>query len=265
MQKVPLPDINVTVQLSGGTVFSFMTQNVTGMSLLIKGEYLSENTEYQVKVRAIPSLHFEGTWSDWSRTARITRRIHAYMVPSVPATLAPFYRQVKPGVEAMSFKPEQFSHMHIQPMKAAEEASSSGESGAVSAEPSSEDLGDHCLDWDLPAAPDGPGGRRWRSTSDSSTFTGESASTLLSYQSSSADGMYSRPRSRSQSPPTVPRAAEGGRGPSLPGFSGSFGRGDPPEGPEVNLNGPTQPNREADYVTMSSFRQGGPERPRDGD
>jgi len=164
----------------------------------------------------------------------------------------------------MTFKPEQFSRVYIQPMKAAEEPSSSGESRAASAEPSSEDLGDLCLDWDLPAA---PGRRRWRSTSDnSSTFTGESASTLLSYQSSSADGTYSPPRSRSPSPPTVPRAAEGGRGPSLPGSSGSFGpQGDPPEGPEVNLNEPTQPNRDADYVTMSSFSQGGPERPRDGD
>lgn len=155
----------------------------------------------------------------------------------------------------MSFKPEQFSQVYIQPINAAEEPLSSGKSRSTSADMSSEDLGgDLCLHWEVsPAVAAGAGGRRWRSTSDSSTFTGESASTLLSFQSSLADGMYSQPRSRSQSPSTVPRAEEGGRGLSLPGSSGSLGQGDPPDGPEVNLNGPTQPHSDAVYVTMSSF------------
>ncbi|KAM6984856.1 interleukin-7 receptor subunit alpha, partial [Aplochiton taeniatus] len=41
--------------------------NITSGPLFIEGEYLRKDTEYHVKVRAIPTGgYFEGFWSDWS-------------------------------------------------------------------------------------------------------------------------------------------------------------------------------------------------------
>ncbi|CAL8278886.1 unnamed protein product [Merluccius merluccius] len=147
----------------------------------------------------------------------------------------------------MSFEPEQFSHMNIQPMEKIDEQPSSKAQAMSDDQFGQQEDGKLCLDQDLSTL-----GMRGRSTSDTSTFTGESASTLLSL--SSADGTCSYPRSRSPSPPMVFHPAEGGL--DLPGS---------PEDhhwdPSLEVHGPTQPSRDAVYVTMSSFYHSkGPEK-----
>ena len=139
---------------------------------------------------------------------------------------------------AMTLEPEQFSQMNVQPMKKTEERP--GESQAATAEPTAqrEDSG-FGLDQELSTS-----GMRWRSASDTSGFTGESASTALS--ESSEEETYSRPNNRSPSPSMGMHAAEGRRD-----ASESSGDGQRDASPEVN--GPTQPCRDAVYVTMSSF------------
>ncbi|XP_059905694.1 interleukin-7 receptor subunit alpha isoform X1 [Gadus macrocephalus] len=266
---------------------SELTRNVTGEeSLVIAVEHLTEGTTYQVKVRAIPFDLYGGSWSDWSNTVEfyinsttkeigegsaeflrqmitvgivsgilviaifcaicVTRKnihhkIRAYTsythVPRIPSTLSPIYKQVKLGF-AMTLEPEQFSHMNVQPMKKTEERP--GESQAATAEPTAqrEDSG-FGLDQELSTL-----GMRWRSASDTSGFTGESASTALS--ESSEEETYSRPNNRSPSPSMGMHAAEGRR--DAPESSGDGQRDASPE-----VNGPTQPCRDAVYVTMSSF------------
>ncbi|CAL8322541.1 unnamed protein product [Lota lota] len=263
------------------TADNTLTENVTGIeSLIIAGEYLTEHTTYHVKVRAIPSGTFEGTWSDWSnpvefytdstrkergeRSAEslipmfvvilgilvmsvicsifvmrknIHQSIRTYTRPRIPTTLSPIYKQVKLGF-AMTFEPEQFSHMNIQPMKKIKERPS--ESQAMSTDPTAQrEDSDFGLDQELSTS-----GMRRRSTSDTSTFTGGSASTLLS--GSSEEATYSRPNNRSPSPSMVLHAAEGGQ--NLPESSDDSQRDPSPE-----VNGPMQPSRDAVYVTMSSF------------
>ena len=139
---------------------------------------------------------------------------------------------------AMTFEPEQFSHMNVQPMKKTEERP--GESRAESPEPTAqrEDSG-FGVDQELSTS-----GMLWRSASDTSGFTGESTSTVLS--ESSEEETYSRPNNRSPSPSTVLRAAEGGR--DLPESSGGSRREPSPE-----VTRATQPSGDAVYVTMSSF------------
>ncbi|XP_072309856.1 interleukin-7 receptor subunit alpha [Eucyclogobius newberryi] len=44
-----------------------LTQNMTSASMNIGRDHLRSGTEYHVKVRAIPWVHFQGTWSEWSR------------------------------------------------------------------------------------------------------------------------------------------------------------------------------------------------------
>uniref|UniRef100_A0A8C5CDF9 Fibronectin type-III domain-containing protein n=1 Tax=Gadus morhua TaxID=8049 RepID=A0A8C5CDF9_GADMO len=89
-----------------------------------------------------------------------------------------------------------------------------------------------------------PGESQAATADDTSGFTGESASTALS--ESSEEETYSRPNNRSPSPSMGMHAAEGRRD-----ASESSGDGQRDASPEVN--GPTQPCRDAVYVTMSSF------------
>ena len=138
----------------------------------------------------------------------------------------------------MTLEPEQFSHMNVQPMKKMEERP--GESQAASAKPPAqrEDSG-FGVDQELSTSE-----MRWRSASDTSGFTGELASTVLS--ESSEEETFSQSNNRSPSPSMGPHTTGGGQ--DVPEPSGDS-RGDP--SPEVN--GPTQPSRDAVYVTMSSF------------
>lgn len=43
-------------------------QNISQLSLKIDMDHFKKNSEYHVKVRAIPQIYLEGTWSEWSET-----------------------------------------------------------------------------------------------------------------------------------------------------------------------------------------------------
>ncbi|KAF7651728.1 hypothetical protein LDENG_00106450 [Lucifuga dentata] len=131
---------------------STMIQNMTDSeSLSIGMEHLQKSTEYYIKVRAIPSRYFQGTWSEWSPSFTFythfeemddgqatlytlyiclvaavllacstvflwKKKVHTYMWPSIPQpkhTLVQIYKPIKDSA-GMSFIPaEVFNDLKI--------------------------------------------------------------------------------------------------------------------------------------------------------
>ncbi|KAK6315784.1 hypothetical protein J4Q44_G00133080 [Coregonus suidteri] len=143
------------------SVKNTLVQNITYQPLIIEGdEYLHKNTEYHVKVRAKPNgKYFDGSWSEWSaslsfRTDAETnvqmltyslivaifdlllvtlavsifwrKQIHSFIWPSIPhpkhtlLQIVQTYEPMKQG-QPLSFNPEVFSDLNIQPVELAGE------------------------------------------------------------------------------------------------------------------------------------------------
>ncbi|XP_041753772.1 interleukin-7 receptor subunit alpha isoform X2 [Coregonus clupeaformis] len=142
------------------SVKNTLVQNITYQPLIIEGdEYLHKNTEYHVKVRAKPNgKYFDGSWSEWSaslsfRTDAETnvqmltyslivaifdlllvtlavsifwrKQIHSFIWPSIPHpkhTLLQIVQTYEPMKgQPLSFNPEVFSDLNIQPVELAGE------------------------------------------------------------------------------------------------------------------------------------------------
>ncbi|XP_069023847.1 interleukin-7 receptor subunit alpha isoform X1 [Embiotoca jacksoni] len=222
-------------------------------------KHLHKNTEYRVKVRAIPLTFLPGTWSEWSETYSFctpagvqaqtgdseafilivcfvsvvalassvvvfwknNHRIFSYMWPSIPHPKQTLVHICRPNKGLLlNLKPEVFSALRVDPLEK-----------TTSEEPSTDD----------------PDGRPWidpGSTQSSDCRSTTSATTEeleLSTLLSSSDGEDSLP-STSPSPVHVPPLEERPHTPERCA-----------EGMEVEVFGGSQ--QEEAYVTMSSFYQ----------
>ncbi|TKS85116.1 Unconventional myosin-Vb [Collichthys lucidus] len=66
--KEILTDGNQLFQLLIWSAGSSTVQNISQLSLKIDMDHFEKNSEYHVKVRAIPQIYLQGTWSEWSQT-----------------------------------------------------------------------------------------------------------------------------------------------------------------------------------------------------
>ncbi|XP_056146871.1 interleukin-7 receptor subunit alpha [Lampris incognitus] len=137
-----------------------LIRNITSEALIIDGEYLQKNTDYHVKVRAIPKTNLQGSWSEWSTTlnfstnielheerekARVLlyyltvslvtfllviwsvvffwrRKIYTYIWPNIPHPKHTLVQIYKPvKTLPVSFNPEVFSDLNIVPVEKIEE------------------------------------------------------------------------------------------------------------------------------------------------
>ncbi|XP_070707236.1 interleukin-7 receptor subunit alpha [Pempheris klunzingeri] len=248
---------NQLFQLLVWTAGREMVQNISASETMnIDMQHLQKNTEYHVKVRAIPQMYLQGSWSEWSgqfsfsvptedKVQKMTYKligclvlllavpstavffwkikIFTYMWPSIPHPKHTLVHICKPNKGLLlNFKPEVFSALKVCPAEKPEEQRS------AAAGPQSDPV----------CSTQSSGG----STSTTSVSTEElELSALLSRSSSDGeDGL----QSTSPSPIHVLRLGEGPHAPQA-----ELGAG----GREVEACGVNQP--EEAYVTMSSFYQ----------
>ncbi|XP_038136468.1 interleukin-7 receptor subunit alpha [Cyprinodon tularosa] len=239
---------NQLFQFNLWTKGSNITQNISSQNFLpIDMQHLRQNSEYEVRVRAIPNRGWKGTWSEWSEvytfeipgepqwqtTVNILvvsfssvvllsliiifwrNKIFTYMWPSVPHPKQTLIQICKPNKGLLlNLNPEVFSSLKVYPQEEApsEEAEPSLGPAAAGGSPSSSAQSSDC-----------------RSTTSISTEELE-ISALLSR--SSSDGEDSLPRD-STSPVNVPQQED--------------------QAGNLQPDGLKQP--EEAYVTMSSFYQ----------
>ncbi|XP_051249892.1 interleukin-7 receptor subunit alpha [Dicentrarchus labrax] len=265
---------NQLFQLHIWTAGSTKILNISSLEMKIDMEHLQQNTEYHVKVRAIPQLFLAGTWSDWSETFSFftpagdkvkketderqetytlivclvllvvltfsvvffwKNKIFTYMWPSIPHPKHTLVQICKPNKGLLlNFKPEVFSALKVYPMEKTEEQPCDETEPSIAAS--------------APAAESTQSNHACSTQSSDCSRSTTSVSTeelelsaLLSR--SSSDGEDSL---QSTSPSPI-RDLQFGETPHAPQ------RGCSSEGNEAELFGVSQ--QEEAYVTMSSFYQ----------
>ncbi|TKS85115.1 Interleukin-7 receptor subunit alpha [Collichthys lucidus] len=253
--KEILTDGNQLFQLLIWSAGSSTVQNISQLSLKIDMDHFEKNSEYHVKVRAIPQIYLQGTWSEWSQTYSFftpagntqdnytlivclvlllalptagvlfwKNKIFTNMWPSIPHPKHTLLQICKPDKGLLlNFKPEVFSALKVYPMQKAEEQPCEEAEPSITAEGSQSNHASSTQSSDCS-----------RSTTSISTEELE-LSTLLSR--SSSDGEDSL-QSTSPSPIDVLQLGE---------------RPHTPGGNEAEGFGVSQ--QEEAYVTMSSFYQ----------
>ncbi|KAG8010401.1 Interleukin-7 receptor subunit alpha [Nibea albiflora] len=135
-----LKDTNQLFQLFIWSAGSSTVQNISQLFLKIDMDHFKKNSEYHVKVRAIPQRHLEGTWSDRRDNYTLIvclilllvmpttvvffwkNKIFTYMWPSIPHPKHTLVQICKPNKGLLlNFKPEVFSALRVYPMQKAEE------------------------------------------------------------------------------------------------------------------------------------------------
>ncbi|KAM8743350.1 interleukin-7 receptor subunit alpha isoform 1-T2 [Acanthopagrus schlegelii] len=243
---------------------SSIYQNISSSDhviLKIDMERLRSNAKYQVKVRAIPKSHLQGSWSEWSEmfsfstvagdsehtetytlivclvllavvTSSVVlfwkNKILTFMWPSIPHPKHTLVQICKPNKGLLlNFKPEVFSALKVYPMEKTEETEPSITAAAAEDDPSNPACSTHSSDSS-------------RSTTSISTEELELSALLSRSSSEGEDGL----QSTSPSPVHVPQPEERRCSPQ-PESSGG--------GDEAEESGGSQ--QEEAYVTMSSFYQ----------
>ncbi|CAK6980855.1 interleukin-7 receptor subunit alpha-like [Scomber scombrus] len=250
---------NQRFQLHIWTDNSEITQDVFQKdTLAISMEHLQKNRKYHVKVRAKPSEHLQGSWSDWGQTYSFSspagenaewetiyklivclvplvvltfsvvffwkNKIFTYMWPNIPHPKHTLVQICKPNKGLMlHIKPEVFSALKISPMERA---------SCEETEPS------------LPAAADRSNAPSSSQSSDCSRDNASISTEELELLSRSSSDGEDSVQSSGPSPVDVPRFAER---PHTPAPERSAGQNEP----EVFAVS----QQEEAYVTMSSFYQ----------
>ncbi|XP_026153738.1 interleukin-7 receptor subunit alpha isoform X2 [Mastacembelus armatus] len=246
---------NQLFQLHICTEGSEMTQNISSSdTMMIDMERLQKNTEYQVRVRAIPLIYLQGSWSKWSEpysffsppelskgqrflyllimglifvvtlvssvVVLCKNKIFTYMWPRIPHPKHTLVQIYKPNTGLLlHFSPEVFSALTVFPQEKAEEQP---------IEDSQPSIGSAAADRSQSSDPCSTQSSDCRSTNSVSTEELE-LSALLSQ--SSSDGEDGSPIT-GPSPINVPQ---------------------PGDGHEAETLGVSQ--QEEAYVTMSRFYQ----------
>ncbi|XP_070781214.1 interleukin-7 receptor subunit alpha [Enoplosus armatus] len=153
---------NQLFQLLMWSSSSSMIQNISSSDIMIIDmEHLQKSTEYHVKVRAIPLIYLQGTWSEWSDTFTFftpaeekvqkqtddrreaftlivclvplvvvtssvvffwKNKIFTYMWPSIPHPKHTLVQICKPNKGLLlNFKPEVFSALKVYPIEKTDE------------------------------------------------------------------------------------------------------------------------------------------------
>ncbi|XP_076020420.1 interleukin-7 receptor subunit alpha isoform X2 [Genypterus blacodes] len=250
-----------------------MVENVTGSDTLsISMDHLQKNTEYQVKVRAIPNSQFEGMWSDWSGdftfstytevkeqpdngwvvlymllicltslilltgcTVFWKKKLYTYLWPSIPQpkdTLVKIYKPIK-NLPTSFIPAEVFSDFKIYPVEKIEQQHC-GETEPTAPVADITQSKEPCS----PQSSD-------CSKSNTSVSTEElDVSTLFSRSSAGEEEEYFQSRSSTPTGALQPEEEQ-------PVVQPEYNVGDN----EQDMFGVTQQVPDEDYVTMSSFYQ----------
>ncbi|XP_053195586.1 interleukin-7 receptor subunit alpha-like, partial [Scomber japonicus] len=248
---------NQRFQLHIWTVDSEITQDVFQKdTLAISMEHLQKNRKYHVKVRAMPSEHLQGSWSEWGKTYSFSspagenmewesiykliaclvplvvltfsvvffwkNKIFTYMWPNIPHPKHTLVQICKPNKGLLlHIKPEVFSALKISPIEKA---------SCEETEPS------------IPAAADRSNAPSSTQSSDCSRDNASISTEELELLSRSSSDGEDSVQNRDPSPVDVPRLAERPHTPEC-----SAGQKEP----EVFAVS----QQEEAYVTMSSFYQ----------
>ncbi|CAB1318319.1 unnamed protein product [Coregonus sp. 'balchen'] len=104
------------------SVKNTLVQNITYQPLIIEGdEYLHKNTEYHVKVRAKPNgKYFDGSWSEWSASLSFRTDAETNVQMLTYSLIVAIFDLLLQG-QPLSFNPEVFSDLNIQPVELAGE------------------------------------------------------------------------------------------------------------------------------------------------